>query len=550
MSTFQEEMARMNAKSETVAPASASERSVRRMKKVKKKPMNIAGNPYHDIISGETNQAKQREQFIDLMTFTDAETAKANEKALTEFTTWMQEQRQEMSSELITLNDTGTFSNLQLVLQDINGDLLDFEDRIEPFLAIINSVRTLQEKDLITDTIAEIANQKQVVEELELAILKKSHDIRALSNGKVEIQVDIDYEERMINDLTKQRKWFGFGDITEGAKHRIAQIEDAVAKLRIDYDNEERKHKAAEQERKDLQAKLAEANTFGELAKEKQILADMLNLNSEEHGVKHSELIQSATKFVDTTKTRVGETLDKSLGLSDHIGKLSDLSYNIRGRYSVLASAAAEAELNNSKMHASLKEEAESIDDADQLGKLMNEEKQRDLSKYIQGLNDSVADTAMVLTDMTVASQRIETMQHANTAQIKKTRSIATSGIAGVADNLSSVLTSIGQTATGQAATAAQQSLRRMNMTTINLTKEQMLNQAKDRQDVNADLVRNLENLAGFGEVIELANQNTYEAVAEARDLVGELRETADNVQETIAEGVEIQSTVITDNIV
>ncbi len=547
MTSFQEEMARMQAP--TQATKAEVVRGVAKRRKPKKKATNISGNPYHAIITNEPNRAKQRDQFIDLMTFTDAETAKTNEKALTEFTSWMQEQRQEMSSELIALNDTGTFSNLQLVLQDINGDLLDFEDRIAPFLDIINSVRTLQEKDLITDTIAEIAKQKDLVGELESEIAAKDSELTRITCSEEDAERDKKYLQHEVQMLENDRSWFGMGGITDRSKRQIAKREVVISGLVDELKELNLWQQGVVLSKAELLDKLSAAKGFGELAKEKQILADMLNLNSTEHATKHSELINSATKFVDTTKDRVGDTLESSLGLSEHIGKLSDLSYNIRGRYSVLAEAAQAAERKNSNLHADLKTEAEGIDSSDQLTKLMNEEKQRDLSKYIQSLNDSVADTAMVLTDMTVASQRIETMQHANTAQIKKTRSIATSGIAGVADNLSSVLTSIGQTATGQAATAAAQSLRRMNETTINLTKEQMLNQAKDRQDVNADLVRNLENLAGFGDVIELANQNTYDAVAEARDLVVELRETADSVKDTIAEGVEIASAVVTDNL-
>lgn len=550
MSTFQEEMARMQAPKATNETATATvAATAKRRKPKKKKASNISNNPYYAIINNEPSQSKQREQFIDLMTFKDAETSKSNEKALTEFTSWMQEQRQEMSSELITLNDTGTFSNLQLVLQDINGDLLDFEARIEPFLAIINSVRTLQEKDLITDTIAEIANQKELVANLQVELHKVLSAIGVAEFHITEIKSDIKYEEQYIERLSKERSWFGLGSITETAMVRISIKQTSIDELTESLVTKEAEKLELEDRSKAIAIELEAAKTFGDLAEEKQILADMLNLNSDEHGIKHSELIESATKFVNTTKERVGETLDSSLGLSEHIGKLSDLSYAIRGRYSVLASAAEEAEKLNSKLHEELKEVGEKIDDGDQLAKLDNEESKRDIAKYITSLNDSVADTAMVLTDMTVASQRIETMQQANTAQIKKTRSIATSGIAGVADNLSSVLTSIGQTAIGQAATAAEQSLRRMNTTTINLTKEQMLNQAKARQDVNAELVRNLENLAGFGEVIELANQNTYDAVAEARELVGELRETADSVKDTIIEGVEIASAVVTDNI-
>ena len=173
----------------------------------------------------------------------------------------------------------------------------------------------------------------------------------------------------------------------------------------------------------------------------------------------------------------------------------------------------------------------------------------RDMSKHITMLNDATNETTEVISDLTVSSQRIETMEAANKAQISKTKQIQTTGIAGVADNLSSVLTAINQAAIGQASTAAAQSLRRMNETTIGLTKEQMLNMAKSKNDDNTALVKMLEQLSGFGEVIELANQSTRESLNENRNLVDTLHRTADEVQRSAQDTLEITSDQITSEI-
>ena len=198
-------------------------------------------------------------------------------------------------------------------------------------------------------------------------------------------------------------------------------------------------------------------------------------------------------------------------------------------------------------MHEELKASLETIEDP--LEKMNKEGVSRDLSKHITMLNDAANETTEVISDLTVSSQRIETMEAANKAQINKTKQIQTTGIAGVADNLSSVLTAINQAAIGQASTAAAQSLRRMNETTIGLTKEQMLNMAKSKNDDNTALVKMLEQLSGFGEVIELANESTRESLSDNRKLVESLHRTADEVQRSAQETLEITSEQITSEI-
>ena len=88
-----------------------------------------------------------------------------------------------------------------------------------------------------------------------------------------------------------------------------------------------------------------------------------------------------------------------------------------------------------------------------------------------------------------------------------------------------------------------------MNETTIGLTKEQMLNMAKSKNDDNTALVKMLEQLSGFGEVIELANESTRESLSDNRKLVESLHRTADEVQRSAQETLEITSEQITSEI-
>ena len=78
------------------------------------------------------------------------------------------------------------------------------------------------------------------------------------------------------------------------------------------------------------------------------------------------------------------------------------------------------------------------------------------------------------------------------------------------------------------------------------LTKEQMLNAAKSRNDDNSELIKALEQLSGFGEVIEIANHSAQEAIGENREILSEMRRTADEVKRAATDTLEVTSNQIT----
>lgn len=495
---------------------------------------DIKNNPFAQIAMSDPDPESQKRKMVELMTYVDAETTAKNNKALSEYSAYMQSERQRLAVQLIEMTDTKTFSNMQRVLVDINDGVLDFEEQIKPFMEIINAVRLIQEQDATTDILSEMREDEKTASKLKGEINTLDKDIEKLTQ-------DIRNFELLILEHTEDKSFFGFGDTRPKAKAAITQLQNdiASAKKRIEQLKVE---KAA------LVSKAKETSSqFEHLKEAKEVMATMLNLSEGDHEARHEELVKTAVDFVSTTKERVSGTLEHSVKMGDQIKNLSDLAFTMRGSYSVLSEAAKEAETINSNAHEKIKSELETIDDP--LAKLNKEKTSRDISNHITTLNDAASETTDVISDLTISSQRIETMKTANIAQIKKTEQIQTSGIAGVADNLSSVLTAINQAAIGQAATAAQQSLRRMNTNTIQLTKEQMLNSAKAQNDDNSALIKSLEQLAGFGEVIEIANRSAQDAVEENRQILSEMRSTADEVNRAATDTLEIVSGTITDEI-
>lgn len=506
----------------------------RSRKEKEQKAPSVKDNPFAQIAMSNPDPEFQKNEMVKLMTFVDEKTTAENQKALAEYSAYMQSERQRLAVKLIEMTDTKTFSNMQKVLVDINNGVLDFEEQIKPFMEIINAIRLIQEEDATTDILSEMREDGRIAEANRIEIAKINEQIEKLK---------FEQKEKMFAIMAHQedKSFFGFGDVRPSAKAAISRLESEI-------EENSKSNSVLTNKYKEVQSKAKAVSTkFAHLAHAKEVMGTMLNLSEGDHEERHEQLVKTAVDFVTTTKERVSGTLAHSMQMGDQIKSLSDLAFGMRGSYVVLSEAAKEAELINSKAHDSLIEELKTIDDP--LTKQRKEGISRHMSKHITALNSAARETTDVISDLTLSSQRIEAMEAANVAQIKKTEQIQTSGIAGVADNLSSVLTAINQAAIGQASTAAQQSLRRMNENTINLTKEQMLNSAKSQNDDNAALIKSLEQLAGFGDVIEMANRSTQDALGENREILKQMRYTADDVKKAATDTLEIVSSTITDEI-
>ncbi len=532
---FKAELAQATGKTESEA-TSQTRYTMRKKDKGKSKnaAVSIKDNPFAKIVEANPNPEEQKVAMVELMKFVDAETTKKNNKHLEEYGAYIQSERQRLAVELIEMTDTKTFSNMQNVLRDINDGVLDFEEQIQPFMEIINAVRLIQAEDATTDIIAEMREDEKKRAEMDEKLAAISRDLEVLRSSVKGKLVQIE-------KLKEDRRFFGIGDIKQSAKDKIAELNVEIKQLKND-------ESALTEKQAEIRTSYKETETkFENLKEAKKIMATMLNLSEGEHEERHKKLVATAAEFVNTTKERVTDTLERSVQMGDQIKSLSDLAFTMRGRYTVLSEAAKDAEKINSKKHEQLKADMER--DESSLGRMQKEEESRALAKHITILNDAATETTNVIADLTTSSQRIENMEAANVKQIKKTQQIQTSGIAGVADNLSSVLTAISQAAIGQASTAAQQSLRRMNTNTINLTKEQMLNMAKERNDDNAALIQVLEQMSGYGEVIQMANESAQEAIGENREILEEMRRVADDVKDAAKDTLEITSNQITSEI-
>ena len=228
--------------------------------------------------------------------------------------------------------------------------------------------------------------------------------------------------------------------------------------------------------------------------------------------------------------------------MDKQINNLLDANFSMREIYAVLNDATKEAHVHNETRRDSLQptgtEEGE-------LEKMNRERNKRDLENYITSLNASSVDTTSVLAELTNSSHRIKSMKDGNEAQISKTRQLHSSGVAGVADQLSTVLQAVSAAALGESSEMARMSLDRMNTKTQDLSQKEVIRLALGSHETNTELGKALQDLEQYGEVIRTATTITREGLKETKDLLGKLEQSAHDVQRDVKESFAVAADVL-----
>jgi hypothetical protein len=280
---------------------------------------------------------------------------------------------------------------------------------------------------------------------------------------------------------------------------------------------------------------------FAEFSEEKAKLRALLDISTEEHKVRQEALVDAARVFISTTEQKVGNVLVHFSGMNDQIERLSEANYSMREIYAILNDATQDATGINQKKREELSVDKEGEGDIE---KMTRERKLRDLEGHISSLGESSVDTSTVFADLTAHENRILSMKKGNDQQIQKTRTLHTSGVAGVADQLSTVLQAVSSAALGESSEMARMSLERMNKTTFDLSQKEVIRVALGTQEVNKDLGKALENLETTGEVIRTATGIVREGLTETRRLREDLERVAKDVRKDINESLGVAADI------
>lgn len=490
---------------------------------------DIQSNTFYKIIlNPDFSPTERKEAVAKALTFThDKIESSTRLDEFNQFKEYLQHERKRMAKEIISLTDTDAFSELKAVYDEINRALLSFESKITPLTDIVDAVYTLRMDGVTFDVFREIANDKEKEAELLALQLQQSAELERLTQSIEEMR-------RQVAILGEDKGWFGFGNVRRSSREKIALLQLDLQELTQELQDLTQQI--------DATPKAFVAHTeLAEYRDQKAKLRELLDISSDQHIQRQRDLVSAAQEFINTTETRVGTVSQHFDQMNGQIANLSEANYSMREIYAIINDATKDAERSNENIRETL--QPGSVDEGD-IEKMARERSKRDLEGHIKALGTSSVDTTTVLAELTTSSHRIKSMQDANEQQISKTRQLHSSGVAGVADQLSTVLQAVSSAALGESSEMARMSLERMQQTTNDLGQKEVIRVALGSKEINSELAKALEDLEQYGQVVEAATSITRQGLEETKELLGRLEDTARGVQNTVRDSFAVAADV------
>jgi hypothetical protein len=474
-------------------------------------------NPFYKAIFDESLDPQAKTDAVrKLVVFSGSrEESRERIKEYMAFQEYLQSVRETMAVEIIKLQDTETFSILQTVMNNLNGQLLDFEKQMQPLTDITDAVYTLRTNGATLDVFNEIKNDKEREEANKLKVAEQERQFE-------EIQAKI----RRIQDdsaaLREQKTLFGFGGPTQGARQQIARNE-----MELQRSQDALKTLESQVTGQDATA----AGAPGQYAVEKAMLRELLDLTGEEHKSRQKALVDSALKFVESAKRDIGEVKSHLENMNTQVENLLDNNTKMTGVYAILSEAVEDAQKDNHELRNGLSVVAEG---ERAVAKMQREESKLVLDDHIRRLDEAVTVTTSAGADLTSQTIRVKGMKDANEATLATTRTLHTQGVAGIADRLSSTLQAVASAALSESSSAAKDTLRRMKESTDRVSQRESIRVAMGIADTNNELLVALDNLSAYGEVQRTANDITKAGLADIHANLEKIKAAAASTQKDL----------------
>ncbi len=494
---------------------------------------SIDNNTFAKIMFDDKLSPEQKkEAVVKAQQYDMTQTKAQNELRLKEFDLfkeYLQNMRKEMAQEIIRLTDTEAFSELKDVYEQINDAVLEFDNSMKPLTDIIDAVYNLRLKgsDVTLGIFKEIQNDKAKEEERAKKLEEQTARLGALDGQIGTINRDIAV-------LGEQKAFFGLGGIKRSAREQIA-----LKQLELQNINTQLGAATAE-----IDALKNASNTesqFGDLAHEKEKLRELLDISSAAHKERQKRLVDAAQNFVTTTETRVGGVLGHFGQMEGQINSLFEANNGLQSMYGIISAATKEASKENQRSRDSL---SEPQGEENEIGKMARESKKLAVEDYITTLDRSTVDTGKTFADLTAQSYRIKNMKDANREQVYKTRELHSSGVAGIADRLSTVLQIVSGAALGEASEMAGQTIHALGQKTSDFALKDSFSTVTNIKGVNSSLETAIESLQAYRDtarVVTQASRESLEAVKVNQDILqGLIRETQDAVKDSFAVNAEV----------
>ncbi|WP_395021786.1 hypothetical protein [Dongia sp.] len=488
---------------------------------------NIQANLFYKVMFDQaTKPEEKRAQMAKILAYEGTkEENRERIKAFELFKEYLQAQREAMAQEIIRLTDTETFAELKEVYDQLNGALIDFDNKMKPLTDIIDAVYTLRTNGLTIEAFQEIIRDRRREADLAKQRDEKKKQFEALRG-------EVDTLNSDIAALGERRALFGLLGPNQETREEIARKQQRLSVIGDNLGNLSGEIAA-------LDKQVPSESALGEFAEQKKKLRELLDISTDEHKQRQRELVDSAISFVNTAKTRVGSVRQHLTLMNEQVENLFDANNMMGTVYAIMNESIKDAGSENQKIRDALEAPA---GDEDMITKMSREQKKMSVEQHMTMLDASATDTMATYSDLVSGAIRIKTMKDAVDQQAIRARTMHSQGISGVADRLSVVLQAVSSAALGEASAMAKDTLQQMAENTNKVAQKESIRIAMGIEEQNADLTKAIDDLGSYGEVVRAATNITREGLTEMRGKLAELKTLAESVTGDIHEAIAVNA--------
>jgi hypothetical protein len=489
---------------------------------------DIQANPFFSAMFDQSKSLSEKKAAVTQLTVStlDSKQDRANIAAFEQFREWLSAQQTELAERIIALTNVDSMAELQAILKDMNTDLINFEDKMNPLMAIIESIHYLRTNDLMGDAFRDIQREKE--EEA-----KRLADLEQARLDLAEQDAAIARARSVKAEAQTKRSFFGMGGMTKDAVIEQSKAEDAI--------------NDAQRAKSELEARIASLNApkviadNDEVAAHKARLKELLDLSKEDNQGKMVGLRDSAVQFITTAKERTGSLRGQFETLAAQISTAEESNGHMIKVYAVLNDGVKDAVTANAEIRVGLEQPGENEGNIEEMTR---REKLRTLDTHVGQLTRAQSETMSSYGTLNQQAIRINTMRGATEQQIQTARLINTEGVAATADRLATVLTAVSGAALGEAAEAAKDTLNRMRLSTGAIAASEVIRVAMGTAAMGGQLETVFQELESIREVQQTATGITRNAMLDIQERMAEVKASAEAAKRDLEAHIAAASTV------
>ncbi len=514
--------------------ATAPTTQAKTVSKVEERFADIENNTFYKIFfEKKLDPEEQKRLVVQAQSYKLDEGKEKNKESLKEFLLfkeYLQNDLEELSKELIRLNDTDVFSTMQGTINDINSGILDIEKAQGPLIEILEAMFELRKRggDTFLDVFKEAKDDIAAEEERKKKVADNEARLQQIESEVSAKRVDI--------EMLGKRRFMGLlGPSSESQRAAIEkrmEVERLVGKTNADGTVVDGEQQSLIKELQDLNdPSKARQSAYPELAAQKAKLRELLDLTSEQHKDRSKQLVTKVGGFVDVTRERVTTVLDQMNGQSGQIDNMTTATNGVRRIYAVMTEASKEVSDHNQTIRTDLETAPEN---ESPIAQMTRESKLASVNEYVAELGSTTVDTVKTFGNLQKQSVRLVSMKDANRQQIAQTREIASSGISETAQSLATVLQGIAAAGLNESSEAAKMSIDTMRKRNDVIIGKEAIKTAMGLETMANDIDSGIAQLEDYQALQRAVTEKNRENLKRVQESLGVFRQKATELQDDV----------------